>query len=146
MHFGTVWMVLLPKKSAQKVIVLLFPYLTYITTKWNIVYVNLETKIFLRDANILPQMQWASFFFVPSVTTIEGFWISLNYPILNFKKTVYPNIVWMCHWKITLNFSQRSCNLNYLHSVQPTFIKGDRIIQNLEKVDDWKDLVKVLRF
>lgn len=96
----------------------------------------------LRNKNLFKRCKYPSpnamrsFFFVPSVTTIEGFWISLNYPILNFKKTVYPNIVWMCHWKITLNFSQRSCNLNYLHSVQPTFIKGDRIIQNLEKVDD----------
>ena len=33
--------------------------------------------------------------FGPSGTTIEGFGVSLNYLILNFKKTVCPKNIWM---------------------------------------------------
>ena len=79
-----------PNKCAQKVPVILFPCIFHMKTKWNIVYKYLKTKIFSRDTNILPQMHWTSNIFGHSATTIGGFWISLNYPILNFKKTVCP--------------------------------------------------------
>ena len=49
-------------------------------------------------SNVLPQMHWTSNIFGHSATTIGGFWVSLNYPILNFKKTVCPKNVWMQHW------------------------------------------------
>ena len=62
------------------------------------VYEYLKTKIFSRDANILPQTQKTSNIFVHSTTTIGGSWVSLNYPILNVKKTVCPKSVWMRHW------------------------------------------------
>ena len=32
-----------------------------------------------------------------------GFWVSLNYPILNFKKTVCSKNVWMRHWPFFLS-------------------------------------------
>ena len=79
-----------PKKCAQTVPVTLSPYVFHVKTKWNIVYKYLKTKTFSRDTNILPQMYQTSNIFGPSGTTIEGFWASLNYPILNFKKTVCP--------------------------------------------------------
>ena len=93
MYFGTVWTVWAPKK----VLTTLFPYIVHVKTKWNIVYKNLKTKIFSRDTNILPQMHWTSNIFGPPATTIGGFWVSLNYPILNFKKTVCPKNVWIRH-------------------------------------------------
>ena len=93
MYFGTVWTVWAPKK----VLTTLFPYIVHVKTKWNIVYKNLKTKIFSRDTNILPQMHWTSNIFGPPATTIGGFWVSLNYPILNFKKTVCPKNVWIWH-------------------------------------------------
>ena len=58
---------------------------------------KLKTKIFSRDSNILPQMHWKSNSFGHSTTIIGGFWVSLNYPILNFKKMVFPKNVWMRH-------------------------------------------------
>ena len=61
------------------------------------VYKYLKTKIFLRDTNVLPQMHWTSNIFWHPVTTIGCFWVSLNYSILNFKKTVCPKNVWMHH-------------------------------------------------
>ena len=87
-----------PKKCAQTVPVTLSPYVFHVKTKWNIVYKYLKTKTFSRDTNILPQMYGTSNIFGPSGTTIESFWVSLNYPILNLKKTVYPKNVWMQYW------------------------------------------------
>ena len=86
-----------PKKCAQKVLVTLFPYIFHVKTKWNIVYEYLKTKIFSRDTNILPQMHWTSNIFGHSATIIGGFRVSLNCPILNFKKTVRPKNLWMRH-------------------------------------------------
>ena len=94
MYFGTIWMVWSPKK----VLVTLFPYIVHVKSKWNIVCEYLKSKIFLKDTNILPRMHWTSNIFRSSATTIGGFWVSLNYPILNFKKTVCPKNVWMRHW------------------------------------------------
>ena len=53
--------------------------------------------MFSRVKNILPQMHWALNIFGHLATTIRGFWVSLNYPILNFKKTVCPKNAWMQH-------------------------------------------------
>ena len=75
-------------------------YIYHAKTKWNIVYEYLKTKIFSRDTNILPQMNWTSNIFGQSAKNIGGFWISLNYPTLNFKKTVCPKNVWMRHWLV----------------------------------------------
>ena len=78
-----------------------FPYIFHVyisrKTEWNIVYKYLKTKTFSRDTNILPQMPWTSNNFGNSATTIWGFWVTLNYPILNFKKTVCPKNIWMRH-------------------------------------------------
>ena len=57
-----------------------------------------KNKKFFKRHKILPQMHWTSNIFGPSATTIEGFWVSLNYPILNFKKTVCSKYVWIRHW------------------------------------------------
>ena len=91
------------KSAPKKVLVTLFPYIFHVKTKWNIVYEYLKTKFFSRDTNILPQMHWTSNIFGPSATTIGGFWVSLNYLILNFKKMVCPKNVWIqhCQWWIT---------------------------------------------
>ena len=53
-------------------------------------------KIFKRR-KYTSQMHWTSNIFGHPATTIRGFWASLNYPILNFKKTVCPKNVWMRH-------------------------------------------------
>ena len=45
-----------------------------------------------------------------------GFWVSINYPILNFKKTVGPKNVWMWHWsvkKLSRIFRQSNSKLDY---------------------------------
>ena len=42
----------------------------WLKTKWNIVYKYLKTKIFSRNANILPQMHWTWNIFRPSAITI----------------------------------------------------------------------------
>ena len=42
-------------------------------------------------------MHSASNIFGHSATTIGDFWVSLNYPILNFKKTVCTKDAWMRH-------------------------------------------------
>ena len=75
-----------PKKCTQKVLVTLFPLYSHVNTKQNIVSEYSKTKIFLRDTNILSKMHWTSNIFGPSSTAIERFWVSPNYPILNFKK------------------------------------------------------------
>ena len=87
-----------PKKCTQKVLASFFLYMFHIKTKSNIVSEYLKTKIFSRDTNILPQMLWLSDIFGHSVTTIGGFWVSLNYPIPTFKKRVCPENIWMWHW------------------------------------------------
>ena len=86
------------KNAPKKVLVTLFPYIFLVKPKWNIVYEYLKIKIFSRDSNIRPQMHWTSNIFGHSATIIGSFWVSLNYPILNFKKTVCPKKVWMRHW------------------------------------------------
>ena len=78
------------KNAPKKVLVTLFPYIFHVKTNSNIVHEYLKTKIFSRDTNILPQMDLTSNIFGHSATTIGGFWISLIYSILNFKKTVCP--------------------------------------------------------
>ena len=63
-------------------------YIFHVKTKWNIVYENLKTKIFSRDLNILPQMQWTLNIFGSSATTIGGFWVS--------QAVVFPSTL-SCH-------------------------------------------------
>ena len=94
MYFGTVWTVWAPKK----VLVTLFPYIFHVKPKWNIVYEYLKTKIFSRDSNILAQMHWTWNILNLSYNYWGGFRVSLNYPILNFKKTVCPKNVCLWHW------------------------------------------------
>ena len=96
MYFGTVWMVWVPKKMHPKSSCNLFSTF-HIKTIRNIVCEYLKTKIFSWDTNILPQMHWKSNIFGHSATTTRGFWVSLNYPILNSEKTLRPKIVWMQH-------------------------------------------------
>ena len=96
-----------PKKCAPKISCNPFSiYIFHVKTKWNIVYKYLKTKIFSRDTNILPQMHWTSNIFGHSATIIGVFLVSLNYPILNFKKKVCPKNVWMGH-----SFLRLSCIL-----------------------------------
>ena len=80
--------------GAQKSSCNTFYIYIHVNTKWNIVYEYLKTKIFSRDTNILLHTHWTSNIFGLS---IGGFWVSLNYPIINFKKTVCPKNVWMWH-------------------------------------------------
>ena len=86
MYFGTTWTVWAPKK----VLVTLLPYIFHVKTKWNIICEYWKMQVFSRDTNILPKMYWASNIFGPLATTFGFFWVSLNYPILNFKKMVSP--------------------------------------------------------
>ena len=74
-----------------------FPCVFHVTPKWNIVYKYLKTKDFSRDSNILPRMHWTLDIFGHLTAIISGLEVSLKYPILNFKKTVYPKNVWMRH-------------------------------------------------
>ena len=85
LYFDTVWTVWPPKKCVFHII-----------TKSDMVYEYLKTKIFSGDTIVLPQMHWTS----NTATTIGGFWVSLNYPALNFKKTVCPKNVWIWHWYV----------------------------------------------
>ena len=85
------------KNAPKNVLVTFFPNIFHIKSKWNIVYEYIKTKIFSRESNILPQMQWTTNIFGHAATIIGGFGVSPNYPILNFKKTVSPKNVWMRH-------------------------------------------------
>ena len=105
-----------PKKCTPKVLMTFFLYIFHVKTKWNIVYEYLKTKIFWRDTNALPQMHWTSNIFGYSATIIGGFWVSLNYPIVNFKKKLCPKNIWMWNWKgnyilILKNFCQNHMHL-----------------------------------
>ena len=48
--------------GTQKIIVTLFPCIFQVKTSWNIVLEYLKTKIFLVNANILPQMKLIKYF------------------------------------------------------------------------------------
>ena len=98
------------KNVPKKVPVTTFPYIFYVNPKWNIVYEYLKTKIFSRDSDILLQMHWTSNIFDTQLQLLGGFWVSLNYPILNFKKMVYPKNIWMRHW---INFRNYNKILNH---------------------------------
>ena len=58
----------------------------------------------LKNKNLLKRLQYCSpnalniKYFWHSATIIGRFWVSLNYQILNFKKTVCPENVRMQHW------------------------------------------------
>ena len=113
------------KKGPEKVLVTFFRYKFHVKTKWNIVYEYLKTRIFPRDTNILPQMHWTSNFFGHSPATHGGFWVSLNYPILSFKKKVCPKNVWMRHcnstWKIYLkNIHSNEKNIEVINFFSET--------------------------
>ena len=70
------------------------------------------------DTNILPQMHWTLNIFGPSATTVGGFGVSLNYSILNFKKSVCLKNVWMRHYmllknKIKILINKVDVNVNF---------------------------------
>ena len=76
----------------------------------------LKNKNLSKRPNILPQMHWTSNIFGHSATTIGVFWVSLNYPVLNFKKTVCPKNVWMWHWlQFTFNWWALSLFLHFMY-------------------------------
>ena len=89
-YFGTIWTVWAPKKND-------FPNMFHVKPKWNIVCKYSKKTFFSRDSNILPQMHWTKDIFGHPATIIRGLGVSLNYPILNFKKTVCPKNVRMQH-------------------------------------------------
>ena len=67
----------------------------------------LETKAFSRDTIILPQMHWTSNIFGPLAKIIEGFWVSLIYPIHSLRKRYAQKtsgrgtaIVYFCRWGV----------------------------------------------
>ena len=51
------------------------------------------------------KMKYSLNIFGPSATTIGCFWVSLNYPILNFKIMICLKKVWMQHGEGDANFS-----------------------------------------
>ena len=61
--------------------------------------------------------------FGPSATTIRGFWVSLIYPILNFKKMVCPKNVWMWHWWPNINNCACQC-FSCCHNFCSTNLSG----------------------
>ena len=68
------------------------------STKYSLLI--LKNKNFFQETQIsFPRCIKTLNIFGPSGTTIEGFWVSLNYPILNFKKSVFPK-----------NFRMRHCS------------------------------------
>ena len=67
-----------------------FPCMFHVKPKWNIVYKYLKNKKFFKIPKYRSQTHWTSNIFVHSATIIGGLGVSLNYPILNFKKTVFP--------------------------------------------------------
>ena len=83
------------KHSPKKVLVTLSLNIFHVKTKWNIVYEYLKTKTFSRDTNIHLQCTEHQIIFDPQLGRI---WVSLNYLVLKFKKTVCPKIVSMRHW------------------------------------------------
>ena len=90
------------KNAPQKVLVTLF----HIKRKWNIIYKYLKNKsLFKRLKYASPNALNIKYFWALSATIIGGFWISLNYPIFNLKKTVCPKNVWMRHWTWTSTMS-----------------------------------------
>ena len=85
------------KNAPQKVLMTLFPFIFQVKTTWNIVSEYSKTKIFSRDINILPHMQWTLNIFGPSAILLFFSITKLLYPILNFKKMVCPKKAWMWH-------------------------------------------------
>ena len=89
-----------------------FPCLFHVKPKWNIVYKYLKIK------NFFKRLEYPS----PNALNIRCFWtlsynywrfgVSLNYPILNFKKTVCPKNVWMRHCRKKVF---HKCFSNILH-------------------------------
>ena len=66
-----------------------------IKPKWNIVYKYLKKKTFFQETQIsFPKCIEHKIFFDIQLQLL-GLRVSLNYPILNFKKTVCPKNVWM---------------------------------------------------
>ena len=72
------------KNIPKKVPATLFPRTFYVKTKWNIVYEYLKTKIFSRKS--FPKcIEYQIFLDTQYFGNIfGGFWVSLNYSILNF--------------------------------------------------------------
>ena len=72
--------------------------------------------------SIVPQMHWTSNIFWHSVATIGVFWTSLNYSILNFKKTVCPKNVWMRHWYARFIFNNYRSFVNSLLQLVRSYV------------------------
>ena len=81
---------------------------------------NMPRKIW--DTSTLPQMHWTSNIFGHSVTTIEVFWASLNYSILNFKKIVCPKNIWMRHLYTRFIFNNYRSFVNLLLQLVRSYV------------------------
>ena len=90
------------KNAPTKVLVTLFPYTFHVKTNSNIVYKYLKPKSFQETQISFPKCIKHQIFLTLSYN-YWGFWVSLNYPILNFKKTICPKNVWMRHWQFFLS-------------------------------------------
>ena len=110
------------KNAPKKVLVTLFSFIFHIKTEWNVVYKYLKTKIVSRDKYPSPNVLKSNIF-GPSATTIRGFWVSLIYPILNFKKMVCPKNVWMWHWWPNINNCACQC-FSCCHNFCSTNLSG----------------------
>ena len=74
------------------------------------------------DTSTFPQMHWASNTFGHSVTTVEVFWASLNYSILNFKKIVCPKNIWMRHLYTRFIFNNYRSFVNLLLQLVRSYV------------------------
>ena len=94
-----------------------FPCMFHVKPKWNIVYKYLKNKKFFKIPKYRSQTHWTSNIFVHSATIIGGLGVSLNYPILNLKKTVCPKNVWMRHCRKKV-FHKRFSSILYKNKKQ----------------------------
>ena len=103
-----------------------------IKAKSKIVFEYVRKNLFKRQISFLKciKHQWTlnNNIFGHSATTIGGVWVSLNYPILNFKKTVCPKSVW------SLNVALKWLNLTLLMWNSPQINKLKPITKNATEV------------
>ena len=130
------------KIAPKKVLARHFPYIFHLKTKWNIVYKYLKTKTFPKDKYILPQMHWTSNTFGPSTTTIGGLLVSQHYPILNFKKMVFPKPTGCCTAILphkTKSFHANLTKHGEFHlGIISDLIKFSPFVCIIEKSKSWK--------
>ena len=114
------------KNVPKKGLVTLSSYIFYVKSQSNIVYEYFKTKIVSRDTIIPPQVHWTL------ATVIGGFWVSLIYLILNFKKTVCPKNVCVQHWSVIprhakINPQYWICNMSRINWVYVNFCVCDAL-------------------